>query len=75
MLAAEKARAPETWAERQTAGLAQAAGFTWDAYAQRMIDIYEQLVTPGRAQRAREGAARGMGPPQATEPGSGAEPR
>jgi alkylation response protein AidB-like acyl-CoA dehydrogenase len=28
-----------------------------------------------RAKRAREGAARGMGPPQATEPGSGAESR
>jgi len=78
VLAAEKARAPETWAERQKAGLARAAGFTWDAYAQRMIDIYDQLVTPGRARRARdpstssgssraesrdEGAARGMGPP------------
>ena len=44
VLAAEKARAPETWAERQTAGLARAAGFTWDAYAQRMIDIYDQLA-------------------------------
>ena len=28
-----------------------------------------------RARRACEGAARGTGPPQATEPGSGAEPR
>src|SRR6266566_7079334 len=30
---------------------------------------------PRRAQRACEGAARGVGAPQATEPGSGAEPR
>src|SRR5207253_8916546 len=31
--------------------------------------------TPRRARRACEGAARGTGPPRATEPGSGAEPR
>jgi glycosyltransferase involved in cell wall biosynthesis len=44
VLAAEKTRSPAAWAARQAAGLAQAAGFTWDTYAQRMIDIYEQLA-------------------------------
>jgi glycosyltransferase involved in cell wall biosynthesis len=43
-LAAELSRAPETWDARRKAGLMQAAGFTWDAYAQRMIEIYEGLT-------------------------------
>jgi len=40
---------------------------------------YENLcglaVQRRRAKRAREGAERGLGPPRATEPGTGAEPR
>jgi glycosyltransferase involved in cell wall biosynthesis len=43
-LAGEEQRAPEIWEGRRQAGLAQAAGFTWDGYAQRMLDIYEQVV-------------------------------
>jgi glycosyltransferase involved in cell wall biosynthesis len=43
-LAGEEHRAPEIWEGRRQAGLAHSAGFTWDGYAQRMIDIYEQVV-------------------------------
>jgi glycosyltransferase involved in cell wall biosynthesis len=46
-LAGEEGRAPETWEARRQDGMAQAARFTWDTYAQRMIDIYDQLA--GRA--------------------------
>ncbi|MGH9329493.1 MAG: glycosyltransferase family 4 protein, partial [Vicinamibacterales bacterium] len=43
-LTGESARAPATWEGRRKAGLARAARFTWDAYAQRMIDIYDELA-------------------------------
>jgi glycosyltransferase involved in cell wall biosynthesis len=59
MLSWEEHRSPETWEGRRQAGMAQAAGFTWDGYAQRMINIYDQLA--GRAPARQTDQAGGQG--------------
>ena len=39
----ERRLEPDRWARRQTAGIQQAAKFTWAEYARKMVDVYRRL--------------------------------
>ncbi len=41
----ERVEQPELWARRRESGLAQAARFGWAEYANRMVDVYQELLT------------------------------
>ena len=47
-LSGERDRSPELFEVRRRRGLEHAAHFSWDEYASRMIDIYDQIA--GRAE-------------------------
>lgn len=40
----ERQKQPEHWVARRTAGLAQAAKFSWAEYAKRMVSLYQELL-------------------------------
>lgn len=44
----EKSKAPECWAARRRGGIERAALFSWAAYAESMVSIYERLATSSR---------------------------
>lgn len=43
----ERSREPEAWATRRSAGLAQAAKFSWAECTNRMVEIYSELMRRG----------------------------
>jgi glycosyltransferase involved in cell wall biosynthesis len=43
-LLGERRDRPEAWSERRRAGVRHAARFTWDAYADRMVEIYGRVI-------------------------------
>ena len=42
----ERVADAERWRQRRTAGLAQAAGFTWAEYARKMVTVYREVLDP-----------------------------
>lgn len=53
-LAAEPLARPETSRRRRQQGLAQAAKFSWSAYAAKMVELYRQVASPHRGSEYRQ---------------------